>query len=98
MKLIKINGQMVEIVDDFKYLGTYKDSSLTFKEKSDVVLKKWSQQAQQFWSDPNIETVYKSLVKSILSFNMIILWTSTEGTSRENSEHGFKFIGKPQKQ
>lgn len=35
MQTILINGQMVEIGDDFKYLGTFTDSSLTFKENSE---------------------------------------------------------------
>ncbi len=34
-----INGQVVETVDVFKYLGTYMDSSLTFKENTDQIFK-----------------------------------------------------------
>lgn len=43
MKPIIINGEMVEIFDDFKYLGTYIDSSLTFQINTDHIFKKSSQ-------------------------------------------------------
>lgn len=38
-----INGQIVDMVDDFKYCGLYIDSSLIFKESTDHILKKCSQ-------------------------------------------------------
>ncbi len=34
---LMINGQMVEIVNNFKHLGTYIDSSLSFKENTNQI-------------------------------------------------------------
>lgn len=34
---INIHGQIVEIVDDFKYLGTYIDEKLAFHENTNFI-------------------------------------------------------------
>lgn len=79
MRPVDIDGEMVEMVDDFKYLGTYIDSSLTFKINTDHVFKKCSQHLHLLRklnsfgvSQSILETVYKSLLENILSFNMIM--------------------------
>ena len=43
IKPITIKGQIVEMVNDFKYLGTYIDGKLTFKENTDFIFKRCSQ-------------------------------------------------------
>ena len=74
----KIKQQNVEQVDNFKYLGTILDSNLTFSAHVDSVCKKANQRLfllrklKCFNVRPSIlETVYRSLIESILTFNII---------------------------
>ena len=67
------------MVDSFKYLGTIIDKKLTFNEHADMVYKKSQQclfllkKLKSFEVSPHVhELVYRGLVESILSFNIII--------------------------
>lgn len=41
--IIIIRGQIVEVVDKFKYLGTYIDCNLNFSENTDYIFKTCNQ-------------------------------------------------------
>ena len=75
-----IDQREVEMVDSFKYLGTITDKKLTFNEHADMVYKKSQKRLfllkklKSFEVSPRVfELVYRSLIESILSFN-IITW------------------------
>ena len=42
-QIVELNGQKVEVVDSFKYLGTVVDQKLTFTQHVDFVFKKAQQ-------------------------------------------------------
>jgi len=75
---VMINNEAVEQVDTFKYLGTVLDKKASFSSHVDTVCKKANQRLyllrklKSFDVDRLIlETVYRSLVESILTFNTI---------------------------
>ena len=74
---IELNGQKVEVVDSFKYLGTVVDQKLTFTQHVDFVFKKAQQRLfllrklKHFSVSQGI--LYRSLIESILAFN-IVTW------------------------
>ena len=77
---VVIDQKEVEIVHDFKYLGTHVDEKLSFDSHADSVYKKSQQRLfllrklKSFdVSQPVLELVYRSLIESVLSFN-IITW------------------------
>jgi hypothetical protein len=77
---IKIKDETVEQVETFKYLGTVLDNKLCFSFHVDSVCKKANQRLyllrklRGFDVSPEIlETVYRSLIESILTFN-IVAW------------------------
>ena len=77
---IELNGQKVEVVDSFKYLGTVVDQKLTFTQHVDFVFKKAQQhlfllrKLKRFGISQGIlGMVYRSLIESILAFN-IVTW------------------------
>ena len=70
----------MEVVDSFKCLGTVVDQKLTFTQQVDFVFKKAQQclfllrKLKHFGVSQGIlEMVYKSLIESILAFN-IVTW------------------------
>ena len=69
--------ESVEIVPSFRYLGTIIDENMTFAEHTDMVFKKAQQRLyllrklRSFNISADIlETVYRSLIESILTFNI----------------------------
>ena len=77
---VKISGDNVETVDSFKYLGTIIDTKLSFDDNADHIYKKCQQRLyflrklKSFNVCQNVlENVYRSLIESILSFN-IVCW------------------------
>ena len=73
---LSINGQLVEQVQSFKYLGTEIDISLSFSQHTDSIFKEAHQRLhllrklRAFNVSKNILTlVYRSLIESILTFN-----------------------------
>ncbi len=104
-----VNGEPVEIVDTFKYLGTHIDNKLTFQENTDFIFKKAMQRLfllrklRSFGvSEKVLETVYKSLIQSLLSFN-ISVWFGNLSVKNRNKlgrvvNLASKIIGNPQDQ
>ena len=67
------------MVSNFKYLGTLIDNKLSFSDNSDLISKKPQQclyllrKLRSFGvSRQLLQTVYKSLVQSVLTFNSVV--------------------------
>jgi hypothetical protein len=74
---VQIGGEPVEVVSCFKYLGTIIDSRLTFGDNVDHIYKKSQQRMylmrklKSFGVSPELlQTVYKSLIESLLMYNI----------------------------
>ena len=72
-----INNQAVDIVESFKYLGTFIDSNLCFTANTDYIYKKVQQRMYLLRKlksfDVNegvLKKVYTSLIESVLTFNI----------------------------
>ncbi|KAK0138761.1 hypothetical protein N1851_024704 [Merluccius polli] len=88
--------------------STYADAKLIFREITDFIFKKCSQRLYLIRKLNNfgvnqeiLQTVYKSLVESVLSFNMI-MWYGNLNIQRRNKlqrtvNMASKIIGKPQR-
>ena len=75
---VRIKTEDVESVKTFKYLGTVLDSNLSFTTHVDTVCKKANQRMylirklKTFDVDKKmLEMIYRSLVESILTFNIV---------------------------
>ena len=75
---IVINGEEIEIVNKYKYLGTIIDSKLSFTDNIDYIFKKGQQrlyflrQLNKFHIDRKIMTIfYQTFIQSILVFNFV---------------------------
>ena len=73
------------MVSNFKYLGTLIDNKLSFSDNSDLIYKKSHQRLYLLRklssfgvSRELLQTVYKSLVESVLTFN-IVVWCGNLG-------------------
>ena len=106
---ILINNQEVEIVKSFKYLGTVLDWRLSFCEHVDYVYKRAQQRLfllrklKSFDVSQHIlQLVYRSLIESVLSFNIITWYGNVSGTNKVKLARvvntGSKLIGNNQKQ
>ena len=105
--LVNIDGNTVERVDCFKYLGTYVDEKLKFKQHAESTFKKCQQRLfllrklRSFNVSGHILIlVYKSLIESILAFN-IVTWfnflTVTEKSKLNRIVNiSSKIVGEPQ--
>ena len=106
---LRLNGQTVEQVEAFRYLGTDMDTHLSFSQHTDSVYKKAQQRLfllrklRSFDVKQDILTaVYKSLIESVLTFN-ITSWfalTSVKNKSKLSRivNQGSKITGKTQTQ
>ena len=77
MQPLVIKEHTVEVVDNFKYLGTFIDSNLNFSDNTDDIFKSCNQRLHllrklnSFRVSKHImETVYKNLIEGIVTFNM----------------------------
>ena len=75
---LNINGEEVENVNVFKYLGTILDSNLSFTDNVDYIVKKAQQRfyllrkLNSFNVSKDILTsVYRSLIESVMVFNIV---------------------------
>ena len=106
---ILINNQEVEIVKSFKYLGTVLDERLSFCEHVDYVYKRAQQRLfllrklKSFDVSQHIlQLVYRSLIESVLSFNIITWYGNVSGNNKVKLARvvntASKLIGNNQKQ
>ena len=79
-----IDNQEVEIVKSFKYLSTVLDERLSFCDHVDYVYKRAQQRlfstekAEKLFS-VHSQLVYRSLIQSVLSFNVITWYGNVSG-------------------
>ena len=78
-KPVYVSEKEVEVVDEFVYLGTTIDKKLSFKGNAERIFKKANQRLHLLRklrsfgvSNKVLQTVYKSLVQSILTFNISV--------------------------
>ena len=74
---VEIGGEKVEVVENFKYLGTVIDNQLNFSDNVNLIYKKAQQRLyllrklRSFGVNKEIlVNVYRSLIESILSYNI----------------------------
>lgn len=96
-----INNEPVEQVDSFKYLGTVLDKKLSFSFHVDNVCKKANQRLYLLRKlkcfdvrSEILETVYRSLVESILTFNIIVWFGNLTVKDRARLSRVVKLAGK----
>ena len=84
---VKVNNEPVEVVSNFKYLGTLIDNKLSFSDNSDLIYKTSQQRLHLLRklrsfdvSRELLQIVYKRLVDSILTFN-IVVWYGNLGVN-----------------
>ena len=83
---VKVNNEPVEVVSNFKYVGTLMHNKLSFSDNSDPIYKKSQQRLYLLRklrsafvvSRELLQIVYKSLVESVLTFN-IVVWYGNLG-------------------
>ena len=80
---VKVNNEPVEVVSNFKYLGTLIDNKLSFSDNSDLIHKKSQQRLYLLRklrsfdvSRELLQIVYKSLVDGILTFNIVVWYVN----------------------
>lgn len=101
-----IDSHPVEIVDPFKYLGTYIDSKLNFVDNINYILKKCMQQLflrriVRFGVSQNtLEIAYKPLLESVLTYNLTSWYGHLNCKQKHNLARVTKtastIIGRPQ--
>ena len=83
---VKVNNEPVEVVSNFKYVGSLIDNKLSFSDNSDLIYKKSQQRLYLLRKLRSafdvrrelLQIVYKSLVESVLTFN-IVVWYGNLG-------------------
>ena len=102
-----INGQIVECVDNYKYLGTIIDSKLSFEANCETVYKKANQRLHclrklsSFHIDRKLLTMfYRCFIESVISFSLVS-WFSNLPLKNKNSLNQIvrwasRLIGEPQ--
>ena len=102
-----IGGENVEVVNNFKYLGTVIDDRLKFSENVNLICKKSQQRLyllrklRSFGVNSTVlETAYRSLIESILGFNISCWYGFVSAKDRKKLDRivrlADKIIGKPQ--
>ena len=89
---LKVNDEPVKVVSNFRYLDTLIDNKLCFSDNSDLIYKKSKKSQQRLYllrklrsfdvSPELLQIVYKSLVESVLTFN-IVVWCGNLGVKRK---------------
>lgn len=89
--LTNINGQDIEIVQQYKYLGSIIDDKLSFNSNTDMLCKKGQQRLYclrklaRFQVDKSLMTMfYRSFIESILTFSAIC-WYSLLNVKNKNA-------------
>ena len=89
-----INGQPVELVTTYKYLGTIIDNRLKFDSNTEMLCKKGQQRLfclrklAKFQVDKSLMILfYRSFIESVISFS-IICWYGNLGVKQKNALNG----------
>lgn len=104
---IVIDGQTVESVESYKYLGTFLDNKLTFKKNTDSIHKKSQQRLfclrklSKFQVDSTLMILfYRSFIESIITFSFVCWFQSLRVKERNLLNKvvsvSSKIIGLPQ--
>ena len=105
---VSLDGQVIESVEDFKYLGTVLDSQMSFSANTEYIYKKCSQRLYLLRklnsfsvSQHVLELVYKTMIESVLTFHLSA-WFGHLNCKFLNKlsrivSMASKIIGKPQK-
>lgn len=103
-----VNGEIVEIVDSYKYLDIIIDNKLTFEKNTDMLIKKSQQRLSclrklaKFQVDRSLMTMfYRSFIESVVTFSFIC-WFASLNLTQKNSltkitKVSSKIIGTQQK-
>ena len=74
-----VNGEIVQIVDSYKYLGTIIDNKLTFERNTDMLIKISQQRLfclrklAKFQVDRSLMTMfYSSFIVSVVTFYLLV--------------------------
>ena len=74
---VTANGEKLETVENFKYLGTVLDSQMSFSGNTEYIYKKCSQRLYLLRklnsfsvSQQVLELVYKTMIESVLTFHL----------------------------
>ncbi len=105
---LSLDGQTVETVETFKYLGTVLDGQLKFNGNTDYVFKKCSQRLNLLRrlsslgvSQKILELVYITHVESVLTFHLSVWfgYLSCKCKTKLNKivSRASKIVGRPQK-
>ena len=96
-----INGQNIEIVDTFKFLGSLISSNLTWDLNTDAITKRAQQrlyflrQLKKFGLSKDILTqFYRSVVESVLTFSICVWYGSTSQQQKDRLERVVRTAGK----
>ena len=88
---VKVNNEPVEVVSNFKYLGTLIDNKLSFSDNSDLIYKKSHQRLYLLRkvrsfdvSRELLQFVYTSLVERVLTFNIVVWYGNLGVKGRQN--------------
>ncbi len=90
-----INGQEIEVVTEYKYLGSIIDDKLSFEPNTSLLCKKGQQRLYclrklaKFNVDKTLLTLfYRSFVESVVTFSLICWYGSI--TVKQNKKIPFK--------
>ena len=107
---VQIDQETVEIVDNFKYLGTIMDSKFLFEEHSNMVYNRAQQRLHLLRklnsfgvSKSVMQLVYRSIIESVLSYNISTWYGNLQVTKGRTKLAGVvneasKLIGREQRQ
>lgn len=96
-----IKNEAIEMVDEYKYLGTIIDSKLNWKSNTEAVYKKTQQRLhflrrlRHFHVDVSIMTLfYKTFIQSVITFNFLCWYGSLSVQSKNKLTKSVQMAGK----
>ena len=98
---VLVDGEAVQIVNSFKYLGSHIDNKLTFHDNAAYIFNKAQQRLSLLRklksfgvSEKTLETVYKSIIRSVLSFNISVWFGNLSAKNKNMLNRVIKNAGK----
>ena len=93
-----IKGNQIEVIDQYKYLGTIIDSRLKFDANSEPLCRKGQQRLYYLRTPFNVEVLmtlfYKYFIQSVLTFSFIAWYGSISVKDRNHMSRIVKLAGK----